>query len=100
VGDGSEIPLGELLTEIDGVDTVISASPAASATTELSDGKAIGYLIVVQWGKTSHEQLSSALAALRASNPAALGMVLEGVPRADLDWAGVSTHGSLVETAS
>jgi hypothetical protein len=98
--DGSETDVGDLLGGMEDVEISIWHGPAAHALAGVSGGRSVGCVVVVPWGKVSQEQLSSALADLRAGAPSALGLVLGGVPRADLAWAGASTYGSLIETAS
>lgn len=49
-------------------------------------------VVAARFGRSTENQLSSALATLRAAGFDRLGVLLVGVPRRELDWAGVSAR--------
>lgn len=81
--------LTDLLGDVEGCDVTLSELALPDST-----GPApTGYLMVAQWGRTTHDQVSASVAALGSAGPVAVSVVLVGVPRSDLDWAGVSSNG-------
>lgn len=97
---GTPSELGSVLAPLAGeVEVIVSDLPAASAPALLSSAGS-GCIVVVRWGKTTQDQLSSAFASIRSAGSPAVGLVLEGVPRSELDWAGVSAHGRMNEMAA
>jgi hypothetical protein len=58
------------------------------------------YVLVARWGQTTEDQIASTVASLEASAPGRVGVILVGVPRRDLDWAGASYFGARPETQS
>ena len=53
-----------------------------------------GYLIIVGWGRSTDLQLAAAVASLHSIGDAAIAVAMLGVPRRDLDWAGVGAGDS------
>lgn len=75
----------------DAVDVSVVESAGDAADTvrhELSE--AIGYIAVVRWGKTSEDQLSSAIADVRSVGGLAVATILVGVPERDRSWVGAA----------
>ena len=68
------------------------------ALPDSSGPRPTGYLLVARWGRSSHDQVSAAVASLGSAGTVAISAVLVDVPRPDLDWAGVSSSGRRTET--
>lgn len=78
------------LHELGGGQTRLSAAPGSRPPHRTSPRAPL--VLVARFGQTTENELSSALAAHRAGGFDPLGVVLVGVPRRDLDWAGVSAR--------
>ncbi len=69
---------------------VVESVGDAAATVRHELSEAIGYIAVVRWGKTSEDQLSSAIADVRSVGGLAVATILVGVPDRDRSWVGAT----------
>jgi hypothetical protein len=87
--DPSISVLAEVLQEHVKLPLVVSNQSAAQ-TVRQDPSESIAYVAVVRWGKTTEDQLSSAIADVRSVGGLAIATILTGVPDRERSWAGAT----------
>ena len=85
----------DLLGDVAAADVVFAEELAPLAGERDVDGT--GYLIIVGWGRSTDLQLAAAVASLHSIGDAPIAVAMLGVPRRDLDWAGVGAGSDVGE---
>lgn len=69
---------------------LIASDKSAAETVRHDDSSTVGYVAVVRWGRTTEDQLSSAIADVRSVGGLAIATLLIDVPESERDWAGAT----------
>ena len=69
---------------------LIASDKSAAETVRHDVPVTVGYVAVVRWGKTTEDQLSSAIADVRSVGGLAIATLLIDVPERERDWAGAT----------
>jgi hypothetical protein len=67
---------------------LVASDQSAAETVRHDSAEPTGYVAVVRWGKTTEDQLASAIADVRSVDGLAIATILIGVPESERNWAG------------
>ena len=85
LGNSKKIDIGVCLS-----DESISIPTSFDMGPVFSPSKGTGLILLFEFSKITQEELLSEISNLRFAGQEKIGLVLFGVPRADIDWASVS----------